>query len=87
MPRPGTFPTALRSTASSGTYSLSRLASGAMPFVLVPLLDSSGATTLFLVVAGALVVVALDVALLGPRTTGRRLESLNDDVKVGQPTR
>ena len=34
------FPTALRSTASSGTYSLSRLASGAMPFVLVPLLDS-----------------------------------------------
>ncbi|MDT7803514.1 MAG: transporter, putative metabolite:H+ symporter [Actinomycetota bacterium] len=81
------FPTTLRSTASSGTYSLSRLASGAMPFVLVPLLNSSGATTVFLVVAGALVVVALDVALLGPRTTGRRLESLNDDVKAGQPTR
>jgi putative MFS transporter len=81
------FPTTLRSTASSGTYSLSRLASGAMPFVLVPLLNSNGATTLFLVVAGALVVVALDVALLGPRTTGRRLESVNDDVKAGQPIR
>jgi putative MFS transporter len=81
------FPTTLRSTASSGTYSLSRLASGAMPFVLVPLLNSNGATTLFLVVAGALVVVALDVALLGPRTTGRRLESVNDDVEAGQPIR
>ena len=84
------FPTTLRSTASSGTYSLSRLASGAMPFVLVPLLNSNGATTLFLVVAGALVVVALDVALLGPRTTGRRLESVNDDVTTAaarQPLR
>jgi putative MFS transporter len=74
------FPTALRSTAASGTYSLSRLASGAMPFVLVPLLNAHGPTTLFLVVAGALVVVALDVALLGPRTTGRRLEKVNEEL-------
>jgi putative MFS transporter len=73
------FPTALRSTASSGTYSLSRLASGAMPFVLVPLLNSHGPAALFLVVAGALVVVAADIAVLGPRTTGRRLESVNDE--------
>ncbi|GAB3144358.1 MFS transporter [Amycolatopsis stemonae] len=81
------FPTALRSTASSGTYSLSRLASGAMPFVLLPLLNSSGPTTLFLVVAGALVVVAVDVAVLGPRTTGRRLENLNDEITAAQPLR
>ncbi|WIX77838.1 MFS transporter [Amycolatopsis carbonis] len=70
------FPTALRSTASSGTYSISRLASGVMPFVLVPLLDSSGATTLFVVIGAALVLVALDIALLGPRTTGRSVENV-----------
>ncbi|WIX99423.1 hypothetical protein QRX60_36010 [Amycolatopsis mongoliensis] len=51
-----------------------------MPFVLVPLLNSHGPPTLYLVVAGALVVVAVDVAVLGPRTTGRRLESVNDEV-------
>jgi MFS transporter, putative metabolite:H+ symporter len=71
------FPTALRSTASGGTYALSRLSTAAMPFVLVPLLDHAGATTLFLVVAAAMVVVAVDVAALGPRTTGRALESVN----------
>lgn len=71
------FPTALRSTASGGTYALSRLSTAAMPFVLVPLLDGAGATALFLVVAAAMVVVAVDVAVLGPRTTGRALESVN----------
>jgi putative MFS transporter len=45
------FPTALRSTASSGTYSLSRLATAAMPFVLVPLLEAAGPNWMFLTVA------------------------------------
>lgn len=71
------FPTALRSTASSGTYSLSRLMTAAMPFVLVPLLDGAGANVLFVTVAAAMAVVALDVAVLGPRTTGRALEAVN----------
>lgn len=70
------FPTGLRSTASSGTYSISRLASGVMPFVLVPVLDSSGAAVLFVVIGAALVLVALDIAFLGPRTTGRSVESV-----------
>lgn len=72
------FPTSLRATATSGTYSLSRLSSGLMPFILLPLLHSRGAGALFAVVAAALVLVALDVALLGPRTTGRALETVND---------
>ncbi|GAB3878049.1 MFS transporter [Kibdelosporangium lantanae] len=71
------FPTSVRSTATGGTYSVSRLATAAMPFVLVPLLDHQGAATLFAVVAGAMVVVAVDVALLGPRTTGRSLDAVN----------
>lgn len=71
------FPTALRSTASSGTYSLSRLATAAMPFVLVPLLDSTGPNWMFFVVALAMAIVAVDVAVLGPRTTGQALENVN----------
>lgn len=71
------FPTRLRSTASSGTYAISRLATAAMPFVLVPLLHGAGANALFIVVAAAMVIVAVDVAVLGPRTTGRALESVH----------
>ncbi|MGA8114064.1 MAG: MFS transporter [Actinocatenispora sp.] len=71
------FPTQLRGTATSGTYSLSRLSSGLMPFVLLPLLHWSGPVTLFAVVAAALIVVALDVGVFGPRTTGRALETVN----------
>jgi putative MFS transporter len=71
------FPTGLRSTAASGTYALSRLATAAMPFVLVPLLSSGGVGALFSVVCGAMAIVAVDVAVLGPRTTGRRLETVN----------
>jgi putative MFS transporter len=32
---------------------------------------------LFSVVCGAMAIVAVDVAVLGPRTTGRRLETVN----------
>lgn len=71
------FPTGLRSTAAGSTYSLSRLSSAAMPFVLVPLLHATNAGVLFGVVAAAMIVVALDVGLLGPRTTGRDLELVN----------
>jgi putative MFS transporter len=73
------FPTRLRATAASSTYSLSRLSSGLMPFILLPLLQRGGAAALFTVVAVALVIVALDIALFGPRTTGRALESVNAD--------
>jgi putative MFS transporter len=71
------FPTELRSTAAGGTYALSRLATAVMPFVLVPLLAVAGVGALFTVFCVALAVVAVDVAVLGPRTTGRRLETVN----------
>jgi putative MFS transporter len=68
------FPTHLRSTASSGTFALSRLATAAMPFVLVPVLNDDGVGALFSIMCAAMVVVAIDITVLGPRTTGRRLE-------------
>lgn len=70
------FPTTLRATGAGTAYSLSRLATAVMPFVLVPLLDSAGPTAVFVAIAAAMVIVAVDVAVLGPRTTGRSLADL-----------
>lgn len=71
------FPTRLRGTAASGTYSLSRLSSGLMPFILLPVLDNHGSTWLFSVVAIAMLIVALDILVVGPKTTGRTLTDVN----------
>jgi putative MFS transporter len=71
------FPTRLRSTATGSTYALSRLTTAAMPFVLVPVLATAGVGVLFAIVCAAMVIVAVDVAVLGPRTTGRRLEAVS----------
>jgi putative MFS transporter len=71
------FPTPMRSTGASGTYALSRLVTAVMPFVLVPVLNDDGVGVLFAIVCVAMVVVAVDVSVLGPRTTGLRLEAVN----------
>ncbi|WP_433293449.1 MFS transporter [Pseudonocardia sp. CA-142604] len=71
------FPTPLRSTGASGTYALSRLVTAIMPFVLVPVLKDDGVGSLFAIMCVAMVVVAVDVSVLGPRTTGQRLEAVN----------
>ncbi|WP_026361119.1 MFS transporter [Amycolatopsis nigrescens] len=70
------FPTSLRATAAGSAYSLSRLATAAMPFVLIPVLEAGGAGAMFTVVAVAMAVLIADIALLGPRTTGRPLEEI-----------
>ncbi|HZZ45420.1 MAG TPA: MFS transporter [Pseudonocardia sp.] len=71
------FPTAVRSTAASGTYAVSRLATAIMPFVLLPVLAGAGPGAVFGLVCAAMVIVAVDIALLGPRTTGRTVESVS----------
>lgn len=71
------LPTELRASGTGWTYSVSRLATGAMPFVLLPLLATSGPVTVFTVVAAAMVLVAVDIAVLGPRTSGRSVEAIN----------
>ena len=48
-----------------------------MPFVLLPVLERWGAGPMFAVVAGALLVVIVDIALFAPATTGRSLEQLS----------
>lgn len=68
------FPTALRATATSWAYSMSRVSTAAMPFAMVPLLHEFGETGLFAAVAAVMTAVALEIGLLGPTTNGRSLE-------------
>ena len=70
------FPTEARVTAAGLAYGLSRLSTGAMPFVLVPVLDRLGPGAMFTVVAGALWICIADIALFAPPTTGRALETI-----------
>ena len=71
------FPSDVRATAVGWTYSLSRLSSAALPFVLIPVLDRYGAAAMFTVVVAAMVTAVAVLLPLGPRTTGRSLEHIN----------
>ena len=70
------FPTFARATAAGTAYGLSRLSTGAMPFVLVPVLDRWGPGAMFAVIAAALWIVIVDITLFAPKTTGRSLEEI-----------
>jgi len=72
------FPTSVRASAAGACYGLSRLSSAAMPFVLLPVLRQWGAGPMFVVIGAAMWIVMIDVALFGPRTTGRSLEEVNE---------
>ena len=71
------FPSDVRATAVGWAYSVSRLSSAALPFLLLPLLDNYGATVMFAAVLVALAVTIAVVAPIGPRTTGRSLDIIN----------
>jgi putative MFS transporter len=70
------FPTFARATAAGTAYGVSRLSTGAMPFVLVPVLDRYGPTAMFGVIALALGICIVDIALFAPSTTGQSLEHI-----------
>jgi putative MFS transporter len=72
------FPTSVRATAAGSAYSLSRLMSGLMPFLLLPVLQHYGPTVMFSVVAAAMLLLILDVSILGPSTKGRSLDQVNE---------
>ena len=71
------FPSDVRATAVGWTYSVSRLSSAALPFILVPMLDNYGATAMFAAVLVALAATIAVIALIGPRTKGRSLDEIN----------
>ncbi|MGW5197674.1 MFS transporter [Streptomyces spiralis] len=78
------FPTAYRVSAVSWTYSVSRICTAAMPFVMVPFLDACGPGVLFVAVAVTLVLIAVDIGLLGPTTNGLALEEMNEALTLPQ---
>ena len=71
------FPASARSTAIGSTYSLSRLVSGVLPFILIPILSQHGPGAMFGSIATALLVVAVTVRTLGPLTTRRSQDEIN----------
>lgn len=73
---PELFPTAVRTTAAGRTYSLSRLVSAVFPFAALPLLYSLGAGVLFSVCAVLILAMSVGVAVFGPRTNARQLDTI-----------
>lgn len=71
------FPARVRSTAIGTTYSLSRVVSGLLPFILLPVLTSYGAGAMFGVISVVLLVVAIVIRSMGPLTTRRRQDDIN----------
>lgn len=71
------FPSDVRATAVGWTYSVSRLSSAALPFILIPVLDNYGAAAMFTIVVAALAITIAVVAPFGPRTSGRSLDDIN----------
>ncbi len=70
------YPTAIRATASGAVYSLSKLSAGALPFVLLPVLDAHGPGALFGVIGAATAVLCVTVLTLGDRTTGTPVDRI-----------
>ncbi|MBW5420006.1 MFS transporter [Streptomyces sp. BG9H] len=64
------YPTAIRAAASGAAYSLSKLSAAALPFALLPVLQSYGPGALFGVIAAVMAALAVTVLTLGERTTG-----------------
>jgi putative MFS transporter len=70
------YPTRFRASAVGFVYAWSRLSTVFSSFIIAALLGRFGALGVFAFIAAAMAVVVADVGLLGPRTAGRRLESL-----------
>lgn len=72
------YPTAIRGTAAGAAYSLSKLVTAFLPFVLLPILDERGSVWVFAVVAAAMLALMITVAVLGHRSTGRSADEVED---------
>ncbi|MFF3222915.1 MFS transporter [Nocardia suismassiliense] len=73
---PESFPTAVRGTASGATYSLSKVSTALLPFLLLPLLDRpNGPGLVFSVITVALLAMVALVGIWGPLTGRRALDA------------
>ena len=71
------YPTYARATAARVAYSLSRLSSGLMPFVLLPILNKAGPEAMFAAIGLAMLLLIIDIAVFAPSTTGLAVEEIS----------
>ena len=70
------FPTSIRARAVGFCYSWSRLSTIFSSFLIAFFLSRSGTRGVFIFIAASMLLVALLIGLLGPRTRGRSLDSI-----------
>jgi putative MFS transporter len=71
------YPTRIRARAVGFTYSWSRISTVFVGFMIAWCLRNYGTVGVFTFIAGAMFIVFLVIAILGPRTTGLRLEAIS----------
>ncbi len=71
------YPTRIRARAVGFTYSWSRISTVFVGFMIAWCLRNYGTLGVFTFIAGAMFIVFLVIAILGPRTTGLRLEAIS----------
>ena len=71
------FPTGIRARAVGFVYSWSRFSAIFTAFLIAFTLDRFGTTGVFVFIAGAMVIVALLIGLMGPRTRNLALEKIS----------
>jgi MFS transporter, putative metabolite:H+ symporter len=71
------YPTRIRARAVGFTYSWSRFSTIFVGFMIAFCLRNYGTIGVFSFIAGAMIIVFLVIAILGPRTTGLRLEAIS----------
>jgi putative MFS transporter len=77
---PEQFPTDMRTSATGFCYGAGRLANVANAFVIAAIYTNSGYIAVFCYIASAWFLTAIITIALGPRTTGRNLETINPAV-------
>jgi putative MFS transporter len=71
------YPTRVRARAVGFTYSWSRMSTIFVGFIIAFFLRNYGTLGVFTFIAGAMIIVFLVIAIMGPRTTGLRLEAIS----------
>ena len=70
------YPTRIRAMAIGFVYSWSRLSGAASGFLIAYVMRKNGVEGAFVLIAACMGMVMLAVAILGPKTSGRQLESI-----------
>lgn len=71
------FPTRIRARAVGFVYSISRLSALFSTFLISAVLTRSGSQSVFMLISGAMLIVALTIGVFGPRTKGLSLEMIS----------